>query len=281
VERFTGRVAVVTGAASGIGRALADRFAAEGMKVVLADVEQEPLEAAVRELRQQERDVIGVHADVRHAAAVEQLAQRALDAYGAVHVLCNNAGVLAAGEISGDRRPPIWEQPIADWQWTLDVNLWGVLHGIRAFVPILLRQHDEGHIVNTGSVAGLMTGATLPAYSVSKHAVVRLSEALYFQLKEMGAQVSASVLCPGGVNTGIYAAERNRPAEYARSGIAVPARAGGGAGTAPSEIAAAVFEAIRDDRFYILTHDTHEANVRMRMEAILGRRNPDVAAGGP
>lgn len=280
MERFEGRVAVVTGAASGIGRAMADRFAAEGMKVVLADVEQAPLEAAVQELRRQERDVIGVRADVRSAEAVEELAARALDAFGAVHVVCNNAGVLAAGEISGDRRPAIWEQPLADWQWTLDVNLWGVLHGIRTFVPILLRQGDEGHIVNTGSVAGLMTGATIPAYSVSKHAVVRLSEALYFQLKERGAAVSASVLCPGGVDTGIYAAERNRPAEYAGAAVAPPVRAGG-AGTPPSEIADHVFRAIRDDRFYILTHDVHEVNVRMRMESILSGANPDVARGGP
>ena len=153
MREFDGRVAVVTGAASGMGRAFAERFAREGMKVVLADIEEAALNATVLEFKQQEFDAIGVIADVGSAESVEQLAQKAIDEYGAVHILCNNAGVAAGGVRVGGTPAPLWEQPISDWEWTLNVNLWGVVHGIRTFLPIMIEQGDPCHIVNTSSTA--------------------------------------------------------------------------------------------------------------------------------
>ena len=149
MREFEGKVAVVTGAASGIGRAMADRFAEAGMKVVLGDVEEQALNAAVTEMRQAEHDVLGVRCDVSTEAAIQDLADRTLEAYGGVHILCNNAGVVAGGSIVGDRDQYLWEQPLSDWQWTIDVNLWGVIHGVRIFTPIMLAQDEPGHIVNT------------------------------------------------------------------------------------------------------------------------------------
>jgi NAD(P)-dependent dehydrogenase (short-subunit alcohol dehydrogenase family) len=171
MQEFEGKVAVVTGAASGMGLAFAERFAQEGMKVVLADVEEQALEAAVQELRRKETDVLGVVTNVSDAGAVDRLASRTLETYGKVHVVCNNAGVaLHTGQ-------GVWEHSLNDWQWLMGVNFWGVLHGIRTFVPVMLAQDEDAHIVNTSSLAGLVAGSG--AYGATKHAVVSLSESLY------------------------------------------------------------------------------------------------------
>ncbi|MBM3138849.1 MAG: SDR family NAD(P)-dependent oxidoreductase [Chloroflexi bacterium] len=280
MREFTGRVAVVTGAASGIGRGLAERFAAEGMKVVLADVEEAALEAAVRDLRQREHDVIGVRADVSAQAAVEELRDRAYEAYGAVHVLCNNAGVAGGGGAA-------WESTPNDWAWVLGVNLWGVIHGVRAFVPRMLAQGEPGWVVNTASMLGLVSGGGGGPYGVSKHAVVRLTEGLYYDLRSRDAQIGCSVLCPGMIATNIIEAERNRPAALAdpaaddasarerarmRTETAQRFRA---FGMPPDEVAEIVLDAIREERFYILTHpEGIKDRVRSRMEDILLDRAP-------
>jgi NAD(P)-dependent dehydrogenase (short-subunit alcohol dehydrogenase family) len=277
MQDFAGKVAVVTGAASGIGLGLATRFAQEGMKVVLADVEQPALDAAVTRLRQQEFDVLGVVTDVSSADAVEDLAQRTLDAYGKVHILCNNAGV------GGGAAAAIWEATLKDWRWALGVNLLGVIHGLHAFVPLMLEHGEEGHIVNTASGAGLVPANRV--YSVTKHAVVALSEALYYDLKRVDAKVGASVLCPGIVNTRIMYSGRNRPPELqnvpgaplseverARSDrVHALAEA---EGMDPAELAGIVVEAIKNDQFYILTHGDYDNDIRQRMENILARGNP-------
>ena len=213
MKDFRDRVAVVTGAASGIGRALADRFAAEGMKVVLADVEEKALRLAEAEFREKGVDVLGVQTDVSKPDEIEKLAQETLDAFGAVHIVCNNAGVAGAWGQA-------WANTLDDWNWIIGVNLWGVIHGVRTFLPIMLEQGDEGHIVNTASLAGLMPGRGI--YGVTKQAVVALSESIYNDLKVADAKIGVSVLCPGWVNTNIIDAGRNRPAELARTVDAIP-----------------------------------------------------------
>jgi NAD(P)-dependent dehydrogenase (short-subunit alcohol dehydrogenase family) len=289
MQQFEGRVAVVTGAASGMGKAFAERFALAGMKVVLADVEQKALDVAVQDLRHREFDVLGVRADVSSADAVADLARQTLDAYGKVHIVCNNAGVAADSEVSrlmGGPGVPLWEQSLKDWDWTFGVNFWGVVHGIRTFLPIMLGQGEEGHVVNTSSIAGLTSGAALPIYGATKHAVVRVSEALHAQLKEMQSPVKVSVLCPGGVNTRISLATRNRPDEMWDEGVARPpsdelekreqqwAERTGQRGLQPEVVANMVFQAIQDEQFYILPHNEYDGAIRARMENILERRNP-------
>jgi NAD(P)-dependent dehydrogenase (short-subunit alcohol dehydrogenase family) len=270
---FDGKVAVVTGAASGIGLALAEKAASDGMKVVLADVEEKALDAAVTDLRRREFEVLGVVTDVTKAESVEALRDRALAAYGKVHLVCNNAGVAGGGAV------PIWETTPKDWQWVFGVNFWGVLNGVRTFLPLLLDQGEEGHVVNTGSIAGLVNGNGI--YGVSKHAVVALSESMFSQLKLREAKVGVSVLCPGFVSTRIYEADRNRPAELQNENAAPVDPEARRAmsrvvteGTPPSEVAEKVFEGIREERLYIITHDNFDDAIRSRFENVLGRKNP-------
>ncbi len=277
MQDFAGKVAVVTGAASGIGLGLATRFAQEGMKVVLADIEQPVLDAAVTHLRRQEFDVLGVVTDVSRADAIEDLARRTIDTYGKVHLLCNNAGV-GGGSAAG-----IWQATLKDWQWALGVNLWGVIHGVHTFVPMMLEHGEEGHIVNTSSGAGLVPANRV--YSVTKHAVVALSEALYYGLKAIDAKVSASVLCPGIINTRIMYSGRNRPPELQNVPGAPPSEAerarsdrvhrlAEAEGMEPAALAGIVVEAIKNDQFYILTHGDYDDDIRQRTENILARGNP-------
>ena len=265
-------VAVITGAASGIGRGLAERFAAEGMKVVLADVEEEALAKLAAALETKGATVLAVKTDVSNAADVENLAAQTLDTFGAVHILCNNAGVACSR--------PIWEHTVADWEWVLGVNLWGVVHGIRTFVPCMLAQGDACHIVNTASILGLVGGGGTGIYKVSKHGVVVLSEVLADELAQKGANIQVHVLCPGWVRTGILDSERNRPGALQNPDIEAPplqqtlggsgnARAEMEAGMSPAEVAEHVYNAIQDGTFYIHTHPEHKAWIRERMERIL------------
>ncbi len=277
MKELSGKVAVVTGAASGIGRALGERFAAEGMKVVLADLEEAGLKRAEDELQAAGATVAALRTDVSKAEDVEALAQLAVDTFGAVHVVCNNAGVGVGGVT--------WQNTVKDWEWVLGVNLWGVIHGIRSFVPRMLAQGDECHVVNTASGAGLHTRPWLAMYCASKHAVVALSESLYYELALSDAKVKVSVLCPAVVNTRIGESERNRPEALRDEGSAgVPSqqmqvmeqafRALLATGLAPAEVAEHVLEAIREERFYILTHEETKVRVRTRMGDILESRNP-------
>ena len=279
---FDGKTAVVTGAASGMGRAFAECFAREGMQVVLADIEEEALKTAVRELEQQERRVIGVVTNTMSRDSVHELAQRAIDEFGKVHIVCNNAGVISRGDAGAVAERGVWEVPQSDWDWVFGVNFWGVLYGLQAFVPHMLEHGEEGHIVNTASLAGMTPGGG--AYGVSKHGVLALSEGLYRDLKSRDAKISASVLCPGFVNTNIFDAERNRPEEFpadepeADPEVAAAAVAGVEVilkqAKAPSDVAEIVFEAIQNDRFYILPHPAWDETVRSRVEHVLARGAP-------
>jgi len=280
VKEFRGRVAVVTGAASGIGRALAARFAAEGMKLVLADVEPAALAAAARELEAGGCQTLAVVTDVSRAEQVDALARRTQDAFGAVHIMCNNAGVFTGGLC--------WEAPIGDYEWVMGVNVWGVIHGIRSFVPLMLAQGGEGHVVNTASMAALTTLPYAGIYHMSKHAVLALSECLHHELVLRGSQVRVSALCPELVATHIDAAERNRPA-HLRPAPGAPGPAperdlvqqaiaqGVAKGTPPAKIADRVLDAIREERFYVLSEDAWRRSSEQRSEDIRLARNPTLA----
>jgi NAD(P)-dependent dehydrogenase (short-subunit alcohol dehydrogenase family) len=269
---FDGKVAVITGAASGIGWGMAERFAREGMKVVLSDIDEARLQAAVQRLRQQERDVIGVVTNVADAASVDELAAKALGQYGKVHLVCNNAGVLnSAG--------PIWEASIRDWQWMFGVNIWGVINGVRTFTPILIRQGEESHMVNTASIAGLGMGNSI--YSITKHAVVSLTEALNVGLRQKGAEhVGVSVLCPTFVNTNLKEAEQHRPDDLRNPGQAGNATGWDflwqrlDQGISPEEMSEIVFEGVREGQFYIIPPDYQEENFRIWADGLINRRNP-------
>jgi NAD(P)-dependent dehydrogenase (short-subunit alcohol dehydrogenase family) len=272
MKQLKGRVAVVTGGASGIGYAMADRFAREGMRIVLADIQADALEEAEGRLRAGGAEVLAVETDVAQPAAVEHLRDRALGAFGAVHVVCNNAGVVARGSV--------WETTVEDWNWILGVNLWGVINGIRTFVPVLLEQ-EEGHVVNTASMAGVVAGL-LNSYSVTKQAVVGLSESLYFGLQARGASnVGVSVLCPGWVRTQIADADRNRPAASGPPAEPSPLEASMTemirglveSGSDPTEVAGQVLAAIQEQRFYVLTHP--------EMLGAVTARHEDILSGGP
>lgn len=274
MKDFAGKTAVVTGAASGIGLALAERLAAARMRVVLADIEEDALNRAVEQLEARQAEVIGVPVNTMVRESVFDLAKRAIDAFGKVHVLCNNAGVASTSSVN----TAIWEQSGSEWDWVLGVNFNGVLYGLEAFVPHMLEHGESGHIVNTASLAALMPGGG--TYGVSKHGVLALTETLYNDLKARGAAISASVLCPGFVNTQIYDAERNRPAELRNatgpgpSEVMAAARAMLEQGKAPAEIAEAVARSIEEDRLYILPHPAWDDFLRSRFEHILARGGP-------
>jgi NAD(P)-dependent dehydrogenase (short-subunit alcohol dehydrogenase family) len=269
-----GRVAVVTGAASGIGLGLAERFAAEGMSVVMADVEEPALaKAAAGVAARDGAAVLPVVTDVADRAAVDELRDAALSAFGAVHVVCNNAGV-------GGPHGPLWECPPGEWDWVLRVNLDGVMNGVRAFMPVLLEQ-DAGHLLNTSSIFGVFAG-TLGPYGVSKHAVTALTETLHFNLLILGVtHVGVSVLCPGAVRTNFGTSARNRPAWAGRAMIRDEAERAAAErfdqlsvlGASPADVAGMVVDGIRSRRFYILTSDN-------RNEPVL-RRGQEIVAGGP
>ena len=251
MQDFGGKVAVITGGAGGIGRALAERFAAAGMRLVLADLEEATLAATVAELTAEGATVIGVPADVSAIGDVEAVRDEALDAFGAVHVVCNNAGVAGGGILGA---------PLELWRWVIDVNLHGVVHGVHTFLPLLLEQ-DEGHIVNTASLAGLQGVAGLGVYCTTQFAVVGLSESLWFDLHGMGSNVGVSVLCPGFVQTQIGNSARNAPdslQEWRSSDTAAAtqqmANALAEAGIEPAVVAEHVLDAVREPRFYVIPH---------------------------
>ena len=270
---FKNKVAVITGAASGIGRALAERSVQEGMKVVLADVELEALTKVEASMNAAGATALAVRTDVARSEDVEALARKTLEAFGAVHLLCNNAGVAGSAA-------PIWES--TDWEWVLGVNLWGVIHGVRHFVPIMLAQNTECHIVNTASIAGLISSPGLGAYKVTKHGVVTISETLHHELAERSAKIKVSVLCPGVVNTQIMESARNRPGHLpAKESIDPTSRAGWEflrqlvpAGMPAAQVADIVFEALRKEQLYVFTDPEDKQYVRSRMEDILQERNP-------
>jgi NAD(P)-dependent dehydrogenase (short-subunit alcohol dehydrogenase family) len=274
-----GRVAVVTGAASGIGRGMCQAFVEAGMRVVLADVEQKALDLTTQTLRAGGADVHAVVTDVSKPAQVEALADETLRHFGAVHVVCNNAGV-------GTETTPSWRSTLEDWNWVLGVNLMGVIHGVRTFLPILVDQGVEGHIVNTASLAGMLPGGNIP-YAVSKFGVVALSEGTYLELKQAGYLPSISVLCPGFVHTNILASARNRPAELAETGEPVTGPVADAlrewfteqvaAGMNPRQVGDQVLAAIREDRFYILTHPSWNYLIERRTQVTLAGENPTMA----
>ena len=264
-----GKVAVVTGAASGMGRAMADTFAAAGMSVVLADIEAQPLEEATADVAAQSgAKTLGVRTDVSKLADVEALAQAALAEFGAVHVLCNNAGVGVPG--------PAGESSIEDWRWTLDVNLWGPIYGVHVFLPIMQAQ-GEGHINSTASLAGLYAGASLAAYNVSKHGVVALMATLERDLRLENSPLHASVLCPGPIDTNIPSAERNRDPDDAAHHVRTEVGdkfwellTGYLAdGMDPAEVGPMVLDAVQNDKFWVFTHPSMCKIALDQVEAML------------
>jgi NAD(P)-dependent dehydrogenase (short-subunit alcohol dehydrogenase family) len=273
------KVAVVTGAASGIGFALAERFGRAGMHVVLVDVDESALGSAAERIGALGVDTLAVRADVSDEAAVQQLAARASERFGAVHVVCNNAGVAA--------RSDPWFGPLSAWTWVMGVNFWGVVHGVRAFLPLLAAQ-SEAHIVNTASMAGLLPGFG-PSYDASKHAVVAITDDLYGMLQQAGLPIGVSVLCPGWVRTQIMNADRNWPGHLGAQPERNPigevvvkhAERAISEGTPPTVIADLVADAIEENRFWIIPHDDFLELAIRRWHAIAERANPELEVDVP
>ena len=279
IQDFKNKTAVLTGAGSGFGLECARIGAAHGMNLVLVDVQQDALNAAEAEMKAAGAKVLARQVDVSDAAQMEALAQEVQQTYGAPHFVFNNAGVGSGGMI--------WENSVKDWEWVLGVNLWGVVHGVRLFTPMMLAAAKadpayQGHIVNTASMAGLLNAPNMGIYNVSKHAVVSLSETLYQDLKLVTDQVGASVLCPYFVPTGISHSERNRPAGMAEEkptqsqliGQAMGAKAVSSGKVSAAQVAQMVFDAIAADQFYIYSHPRALGNVQTRMNAIVAGTNP-------
>lgn len=277
MQDLQGKTAVVTGAASGIGLAMSKRFAAEGMNVVMADVEEPPLNEAVAALNAEGETAVGVVVDVSDPASVQGLADQAIDRFGRVNVLCNNAGV--AGSIEAGSQGI----SLADWKWVIDVNLWGVIHGHAAFLPHLL-EHGDGHIVNTASMAGHLPGHS--AYSATKWAVVGITEGLFNQLHTEGSTVGVSCLCPGWVDTRINESGRNRPEWAASPALEEPTEESEmrqaflaevlRTGMPPTEVAGLVHDAIVNEKLWIFTDMEMVKALEPRYDAILNNRNPEV-----
>jgi len=288
MKDFQGKVAVITGGGSGFGHEFARIGASLGMKLVLADVQQDALDRVKAELEAQGAEVLAQRCDVRHAAEVQALADATMARFGAVHLVFNNAGVGSGGLI--------WESSQADWEWVLGVNLWGVVHGVRIFTPLMLEcaKKDpayQGHIVNTASMAGMLNAPTMGVYNVSKHAVVALSETLYQDLQLVEAPIGASVLCPYFVPTGISQSQRNRPSDVQNTSAptasqvaaqAMSNKAVSSGKVSAQQVAEWTFEAIRKQQFYIFSHPGALGNVQTRMEDIVLQRNPsDPYAAAP
>ena len=279
IENFKGKTAVLTGGGSGFGLECARIGAQLGMNLVLVDVQQDALDKAAAEMTAQGVQVLARKVDVSNAQAMEQLASDVKARFGAPHFVFNNAGVGAGGLV--------WENSVADWEWVLGVNLWGVVHGVRLFTPMMLEAAKadpayRGHIVNTASMAGLLTPPNMGIYNVSKHAVVSLTETLYQDLQLVTDQVSASVLCPYFVPTGISQSHRNRPTDLAADkptasqliGQAQSDKAVGSGKVSAADVAQKVFDAVASDQFYIYSHPQALGNVQSRMEAIVQGNNP-------
>ena len=287
IENFKGKTAVLTGAGSGFGLECARIGARLGMKLVLVDVQQDALDKAEAEMKAQGVQVLARKVDVSNAQAMAQLAADVQASFGAPNFVFNNAGVGAGGLV--------WENSVADWEWVLGVNLWGVVHGVRLFTPMMLEAAKadpgyRGHIVNTASMAGLLTAPNMGIYNVSKHAVVSLTETLYQDLHLVTDQVSASVLCPYFVPTGISQSQRNRPSDLPPQqptasqliGQAQSDKAVSSGKVSAADVAQKVFDAVVSDQFYIYSHPHALGNVQSRMEAIVqGINPPDPFAARP
>lgn len=279
IDNFEGKTAVLTGAGSGFGLECARIGAQRGMNLVLVDVQQDALDAAAAEARAAGVQVLAQRVDVSSAPQMEQLAAAVQERFGAPHLVFNNAGVGAGGLL--------WENTVADWEWVLGVNLWGVVHGVRLFTPMMLAAAAKdpawrGHIVNTASMAGLLNPPNMGVYNVSKHAVVSLTETLYQDLSLVSDQVSASVLCPFFVATGIHTSERNRPGTLASGqptksqliGQAMTGKAVTSGKVSAADVAAKVFDAVASNQFYIYSHPKAIGSVQTRLEDVLQARNP-------
>jgi len=278
MQDFQRKVVVITGAASGIGRAMADAFANEAARIVIADVEVEPLRVAEQDLRSAGGEVVAVQTDIADPRSVDALANAALGAFGRVDIVCNNAGI-------GQSLRPIWEFSRSYWEWFLGVNLWGIIHGIQTFVPILLRQGSQAHVVNTASVAGLLSYpfTFVGPYCAAKHAVVSISETLAADLLQAKSNIQVSVLCPGFVRTRILRSERHRPPHLAAEGhvnseLEEMWNAAINAGADPKSIAADVLAAIRAERLYVLPSREFDSAIRSHAEDLVLQRNPVLAA---
>ena len=274
MKDFFGKTAVITGAGSGIGAALAKLAAAQGMNLVLADINRADLEKVAAQLS---ASAVVQPTDVADPEAVQALADVAWDRFGGVDLLCNNAGVVPGG-----RHRPVWDYAPEDWRWAFGVNVDGVVNGIRSFVPRMIAEGRAGHILNTASVAGFVSGSGSAVYGASKHAVVRITEALYAGLRDEGAPIGVTMLCPGLVATRIYDAERSRP-EHLRTAAGRSEEAQELREVAdnlyrnapsPEAVAELAFEAIREDRLYVFTSTRFDEPIRARTEAILSRSNP-------
>lgn len=272
MKDFAGKVAVITGAGSGFGREFARLGAGLGMKLVLADIQADALAATADELRARGVELIAERVDVSRAEDVERLALRTKEAFGKAHLLFNNAGVAAGGLV--------WENTTKDWEWVLGVNLWGVIHGVRCFVPMMLEQGDECHVVNTASVAGLLSTQLMGIYNVSKHGVVTLTETLYNDLRLKGANIGVTLLCPAYVPTNINQSQRNRPegeselTESMRAAQAAMDKAVTSGRVSAEDVAKMTFEAIRENRFYVVTHPRILSSVELRLQDVVEQRNP-------